>query len=151
MNLLSRHALIGLALCLLSLGQFASIWPAFAAVDSAEDLIAEYRQPSVMHVGALAVVGMVAAVLAFFRATTWRYAAIGAVALYVWLVWYPEFLDLIVKYGTVTVVSGIIDHARVAGTVGVALLHNVIYPLGYLAILVMLYDYSLLRISRREL
>jgi hypothetical protein len=51
------------------------------------------------------------------------------------VVWYPDFLRLAFKYGVSSAIAGIYDHARAAGTLGIALLHNVLYPLGFSSVL----------------
>jgi len=83
----------------------------------------------------LVVSGFVVSLMTFFRASGWRVGVIIVVGLYVWSVWYPDFLRLVFKYGASTVVAGIYDSARMAGTLGVVLLHKVLYPLGFFAVL----------------
>ena len=58
-----------------------------------------------------------------------------AIGLYVWAIWHPDFLRLVFKYGASTVIVGIYDQARAAGTLGTVLLHNVLYPLGFAGVL----------------
>lgn len=131
-----RHRIIGIALCVLVLAQFFHAQAEFARIDTAEKLIEEYASPSVVGIGIFIVAGFVAGVMAYFRLGGWRVAVLVTVGLYVWAVWYPDFLRLVFKYGAWTVISGIFDQARAAGTLGVVLLHKVLYPLGFLGLAV---------------
>jgi hypothetical protein len=107
----------------------------FAEIDTAEKLIEEYERPTLVGVGLFIFGGLVASLMAFFRASGWRLGVMLSVALYVWAIWYPDFLRLVFKYGVSTVVAGIYDQARAAGTLGLVLLHNVVYPLGFLLVM----------------
>lgn len=116
------------------LGQLLHVQSEFTEIDTPEKLIEEYASPTVVGIGIFIVAGFVASVLAFFRLGGWRIGVLVAVGLYVWAVWYPDFLRLVLKYGAWTVVSGLFEQARAAGTMGVVLLHKVLYPLGFLAV-----------------
>ena len=115
----------------LVLAQLVHAQSDFAAIDTPEELLEEYASPTVMALGIFIVAGLVAGVMAFFRLGGWRIGVLVTVGLYVWAVWYPDFLRLVFKYGAWTVISGIFDQARSAGTMGVVLLHKVLYPLGF--------------------
>ena len=53
--------------------------------------------------------------MALFRLKGWRVAVLVAVCLYVWAVWYPDFLRLVFKYGLWTTVSGVFDQCACRG------------------------------------
>ena len=133
--MISRHRIIAVVLCVLTLAQLVHMQPEFAKIDTAEKLLREYASPTVVGVGLLIVSGLVVSLMAFFRSSGWRIGVIVVVALYVWAVWYPEFLHLVLKYGASSVIVGIFDHARATGTLGVALLHNILYPLSFFGVL----------------
>ncbi len=130
-----RHKIVGIVLCVLTLMQFVHMQPEFAKIDTAEKLLEEYDSPTVVGVGLLIVSGLVVSLMAYFRSGGWRIGVIVVVGLYVWAIWYPDFLRLVLKYGASTVIAGIFDHARTTGTLGVALLNNVLYPLGFFGVL----------------
>ena len=129
-----RHRIIGIVLFALVLAQLLHAQSVFAEIDTAKKLLEEYASPTVAGLGIFIVAGLVAGVMAFFRLGGWRIAILVAVGLYVWAVWYPDFLRLVVKYGAWTVVSGIFEQARSAGTMGTVLLHKVLYPLAFLGV-----------------
>ncbi len=133
--MISLHKTIGIVLCVLTLAQLVHMHPDFANIDTAEKLLKEYESPTLFSAGLLIVSGFVVSLMAFFRLGGWRIGVIVVVGLYVWAVWYPDFLRLVFKYGASTVIAGIYDHARAAGTLGIVLLHNVLYPLGFLGVL----------------
>jgi hypothetical protein len=133
--LISRHKAIAIALCALTAAQLFHAQSAFTEIDTAEKLLEEYAQPTVVGVGIFVVSGFIVSVMAFFRTTGWRAGVMVVVGLYVWSIWYPDFLHLLFKYGASNAITGVFDHARAAGTLGVALLHNVLYPLGFLIVL----------------
>ena len=140
--MISGHKLVGIVLCVLTLAQLVHMSPAFASIDTAEKLLREYESPTLVGAGLLIVSGFVVSLMAFFRTGGWRIGVIVVVGLYVWAVWYPDFLRLIFKYGASSAIAGIYDHARAAGTLGIVLLHNVLYPLGFSGILLaVLWDY----------
>ena len=130
-----RHRLVGIVLCALTVAQFVHVQSDFAEIDTAEKLIEEYEQPTVVGVGLFVVSGLISSVMAFSRTSGWRIAVIVAVVLYIWTIWYPDFLRIVIKYGAWTVIVGIFDHARTAGTLGMLLLHKVLYPLAFLGVL----------------
>lgn len=134
--MVSRHRIIGVVLCALTLAQLFHVQSQFVEIDTAEKLLEEYADPTVIGIGLFIVAGLVASLMAFFRIGGWRIGVLVAVGLYVWTIWYPDFLRLVFKYGLWTVISGIYDQARAAGTAGVVLLHKVLYPLGFLALVV---------------
>ena len=133
--MISRYRLLGVVLFALTVAQFVSVQSDFMEINTAEKLIEEYEHPTVIGVGLLVVCGFVVSLMTFFRSRGWRVGVIIVVALYVWSVWYPDFLRLVFKYGASTVIAGIYDNARAAGTLGVVLLHNLLYPLGYFTLL----------------
>ena len=133
--MMSRRRIIGVVLFVLTLAQLFHAQSHFVAIDSAKKLLDEFADPSVIGLGVFIVSGLVAGVMAFFRIGGWRIGVLVAVGLYVWAVWYPDFLRLVFKYGLWTVVSGIVDQARAGGTLGAVLLHKVLYPLGFLGLL----------------
>ena len=140
--MISGHKIVGIVLCVLTLAQLVHMFPAFASIDTAEKLLREYESPTLVGAGLLIVSGFAVSLMAFFRTGGWRIGVIVVVGLYVWAVWYPDFLRLIFKYGASSAIAGIYDHARAAGTLGVVLLHNVLYPLGFSGILLaVLWDY----------
>lgn len=134
--MMSRQRIIGIVLFALTLAQLLHVQSEFVEIDTAKKLLDEFADPSVIGSGAFIVTGFVAAVMAFFRIGGWRIGVLVAVGLYVWAVWYPEFLRLVFKYGPWSVVSGIFDQARAGGTLGAVLLHKILYPLGFLGLLV---------------
>ena len=137
------HRSIGIILAILTLAQLVAVRSLFAEIDTAQKLLDEFARPSVIGIGAFIVVGLVASALAFFRLTGWRVAVLVTVGLYVWAIWYPDFLHLVVKYGLWATVSGILDQARAGGTLVAVLLHKVLYPLGFLAMgLASLWDFK---------
>lgn len=141
--MISRYKTIALVLCVLTIAQLVHTQSDFAAIDTAEKLIEEYEQPTLLGIGLFIVCGLVASLMAFFRASGWRLGVIVAVGLYVWAIWYPDFLRLVFKYGASTVIAGMYDQARAAGTLGTVLLHNVLYPLGFAAVLLaVLWDFK---------
>lgn len=133
--MISRHKLVGVVLCVLTLAQVVHMYPGFASIDTAEKLLREYESPTVVGAGLLIVSGFAVSLMAFFRSGGWRIGVFVVVGLYVWAIWYPDFLRLVFKYGASTTIAGIYDHARAAGTMGTALLHNILYPLGFSGIL----------------
>ena len=133
--MISRHKTVGIMLCVLTLAQVVHTYPDFVSVDTAEKLLKEYEGPTLVGAGLLIVSGFVVSLMAFFRSGGWRIGVIVVVGLYVWVVWYPDFLRLVFKYGVSSAIAGIYDHARAAGTLGIALLHNVLYPLGFSSVL----------------
>ena len=140
--MISGHKIVGIVLCVLTLDKLVLMSPAFASIDTAEKLLREYESPTLVGAGLLIVSGFAVSLMAFFRTGGWRIGVIVVVGLYVWAVWYPDFLRLIFKYGASSAIAGIYDHARAAGTLGVVLLHNVLYPLGFSGILLaVLWDY----------
>ena len=140
--MISRHKSVGVVLCALTLAQAAHMSPDFASIDTAEKLLREYESPTLVGAGLLIVSGFVVSLMAFLRSGGWRIGVIVVVGLYVWAVWYPDFLRLIFKYGASTTIAGIYDHARAAGTMGIALLHNILYPSGFSGILLaVLWDF----------
>ena len=126
--------MIGIVLCVLVLAQLLHAQSDFAEIDTAKKLLEEYASPTVAGLAVFIIGGLVAGVMAFFRLRGWRIAVLVAVGLYVWAVWYPDFLRLVVKYCAWTVVSGIFEQARSAGTMGTVLLHKVLYPLAFLGV-----------------
>jgi hypothetical protein len=115
-------------------------------IDTAEKLIGEYEHPTVVGVGLFFVCGLIVSFMAFFRFSGWRVAVMVAVGLYVWSIWYPDFLRLVFKYGASAVIVGMYDNARAAGTLGSVLLHNVLYPLGFSGVLLaVLWDFKATR------
>lgn len=132
--MMPRNRIIGVVLCALMLAQLFHAQSDFAKIDTAEKLLEEYASPTVIGVGLFIVAGLVASAMAFFRLGGWRIGVLVTVGLYVWAVWYPDFLRLVFKYGAWTVVSGIAEQAWAAGTMGVVLLHKVLYPLGFFAV-----------------
>jgi hypothetical protein len=132
---MSRHKIVGTVLGALMVAQLVSVQAKFAGIDTAEKLLEEFASPTVIGVGVFIVAGFAASVMAFFRIGGWRIAVLVAVGLYAWSVWYPDFLLLVLKYGAWTVVTGIYDQARAAGTMGFVLLHKVLYPLGFFGLL----------------
>lgn len=138
-----RQRIIGVVLFALTLAQLFHVQSLFVEIDTAKKLLEEYADPTVIGLGVFIVSGLVGGVMAFFRVRGWRIGVLVAVGLYVWAVWYPDFLRLVFKYGVWAVVSGIFDQARAAGTLGMVLLHKVLYPLGFLALLaVTLWDFK---------
>ena len=133
--MISRHKIVGVVLCALTLAQVVHMSPEFASIDTAQKLLKEYESPTLIGAGLLIVSGFVVSLMAFFRSGGWRIGVIVVVGLYVWAVWYPDFLRLVFNYGASTAIAGIYDHARAAGTLGIVLLHNVLYPLGFSGIL----------------
>jgi hypothetical protein len=133
---MSRQRIIGVVLFALTLAQLFHAQSQFVEIDTAKKLLEEYADPTVIGIGMFILTGFVAGVMAFFRIGGWRIGVLVAVALYVWAVWYPEFLRLVFKYGLWAVLSGIFDQARLAGTLGSVVLHKVLYPLGFLALFV---------------
>jgi hypothetical protein len=133
--MISLHKVVGLVLCVLTLAQVVHMYPDFVSIDTAEKLLREYESPTLAGAGLLIVSGFVVSLMAFFRSGGWRIGVIVVVGLYVWAVWYPDFLGLVLKYGASTAIAGIYDHARAAGTMGIAFLHNILYPLGFSGIL----------------
>lgn len=133
--MISRHKTVGIMLCVLTLAQVVYTYPDFVSVDTAEKLLKEYEGPTLVGAGLLIVSEFVVSLMAFFRSGGWRIGVIVVVGLYVWVVWYPDFLRLAFKYGVSSAIAGIYDHARAAGTLGIALLHNVLYPLGFSSVL----------------
>jgi hypothetical protein len=133
--MISLHKVVGVVLCVLTLAQVVHMYPDFASIDTAEKLLREYESPTLIGAGLLIVSGFVVSLMAFFRSGGWRIGVIVVVGLYVWAVWYPDFLGLVFKYGASTAIAGIYDHARAAGTMGIAFLHNILYPLGFSGIL----------------
>ncbi len=111
------------------------MYPSFASIDTAEKLLKEYESPTLIGAGLLIVAGFVVSLMAFLRSGGWRIGVFVVVGLYVWVIWYPDFLRLVFKYGASTTIAGIYEHARVAGTVGIVLLHSILYPLGFSGIL----------------
>jgi len=141
--MMSRRRVIGVVLFALTLAQVFHVQSQFVEIDTAKKLLEEFAHPSVIGLGVFIVSGFVGGVMAFFRVRGWRIGVLVAVGLYVWAVWYPDFLRLVFKYGAWTMVSGIFEQARAAGTLGVVLLHKVLYPLGFLALLaVTLWDFK---------
>jgi hypothetical protein len=132
---MSPHKSIALVVCALVAAQVFHLRSDFAEIDTAEKLIEQYERPTLAGVGLFIVCGLAASVMAFFRANGWRLAIIVVVGLYAWAIWYPDFLHLVFKYGASTVIAGIYDQARAAGTLGSVLLHNVVYPLGFSCVL----------------
>ena len=140
--MISGHKIVGIVLFVLTLAQLVHMYPDFASIDTAQKLLREYENPTLVGAGLLIVSGFVVSLMAFFRSGGWRIGVIVVVGLYVWAVWYPDFLRLVFKYGASTTIAGIYDHARAAGTLGVVLLHNVLYPFGFSGILLaVLWDY----------
>jgi len=133
--MISRYRLLGVVLFALTVAQFVSAQSDFMEINTAEKLIEEYEHPTVIGVGLLVVCGFVVSLMTFFRSRGWRVGVIIVVVLYVWSVWYPDFLHLVFKYGASTVIAGIYDNARAAGTLGLVLLHKLLYPLGYFIVL----------------
>jgi hypothetical protein len=141
--LISRHKGIAIVVCALTAAQLVHVQADFASIDTAEKLIEEYEQPTMVGIGLFLVCGFIASVMAFFRTSGWRFGVIVAVGLYVWSVWYPDFLHLVFKYGPSAVISGVYDKARAAGTLGQVLLHHVLYPLGFTGVLLItLWDFK---------
>ena len=139
--MISRHKLVGTVLCVLTIAQFIHVQSEFAEIDTAAKLIEEYERPTVLGVGLFVISGFAASLMAFFRSNGWRVGVIVVVGLYVWSIWYPDFLRLVFKYGATTTIAGIYDHARAAGTLGMVLLHKVLYPLAFfLVLLTVLWD-----------
>ena len=139
--MISRHKIVGIVLCVLTLAQVVHLYPDFASIDTAEKLLREYESSTLVGAGLLVVSGFVVSLMAFFRSGGWRIGVIGVVGLYVWAIWYPDFLRLVFKYGASAAIAGIYQQARAAGTLGTVLLHNVLYPLGFSGILlVVLWD-----------
>jgi len=132
---MSRQRIIGVVLFALTLVQLFRVQSQFVEIDTARRLLEEYADPTVIGLGVFIVSGFVGGVMAFFRIRGWRIGVLVTVGLYVWAVWYPDFLRLVFKYGAWAVVSGVFDQARAAGTLGMVLLHKVLYPLGFLALL----------------
>ena len=133
--MITRHRAIALVLCVLTIAQFIHVQSDFADIDTAEKLIEEYEQLTLIGVALFLVCGLAASLMAYIRASGWRLGALVAVALYVWAVWYPDFLRLVFKYGLSTVVVGIYENALASGTLGSVLLHSVLYPLGFTCVL----------------
>lgn len=141
--MISRHKSIALVLCALTMAQFVHVQSDFTDIDTAKKLLEEYEQPTLFGVGMFIVCGLAMSLMAYIRASGWRLGVIVAVALYVWAIWYPDFLRLVFKYGASNVIVGIYDHARGAGTLGSVLLHNVLYPLGFSGVLLaVLWDFK---------
>lgn len=130
------HRVIGVVLLALVLAQLSHAQSDFRAIDSAGALIEEYASPTVIGLGIFIVAGSAAGVMAFFGLGGWRIAVLVSAALYVWAVWYPDFLRLVFKYGAWNVISGIFEQARSAGTLASVVLHKVLYPLGFFAVAV---------------
>lgn len=140
--MISRHRLIALVLCALTLAQFVHVRSEFADIDTAEKLIEQYEQPTLAGVGLFIVCGLATSLMAFFRASGWRLGVVITVGLYVWAIWYPDFLHLVFKYGAPRVIVGIFEHAKEAGTLGSVLIHKALYPLGFAGVLlVVLWDF----------
>lgn len=133
--MISRHKLVGVVLCALTLAQVVHLHSGFASIDTAEKLLREYENPTLVGAGLLIVAGFVVSLMALFRSGGWRIGVFLVVGLYVWVIWYPDFLRLVFKYGASTTIAGIYQQARAAGTGGIALLHNILYPLGFSGIL----------------
>lgn len=133
--MISRRTAIAMVLGALTTAQLVHLQSDFAAIDTAEKLIEEYEHPTVVGIGLFLACGFIASAMAFFRASGWRLAVIVAVGLYVWSVWYPDFLHLVIKYGASTVLSGVFEQARAAGTLGKVLLHHILYPLCFTSVL----------------
>jgi len=134
--MMSRQRIIGVVLFALTLAQLLHVKSQFVEIDTAKKLLEEFADPTIIGLGVFIVSGLVAGLMAFFRIRGWRIGVLVAVGLYVWAVWYPDFLRLVFKYDAWTVVSGIFEQARAAGTLGMVLLHKVLYPLGFLVLLV---------------
>lgn len=138
-----NHRVIGIVLAVLVLAQLLAVRSQIADIDTAQKLLDEFARPSVLGIGIFIVAGLAASLMAFFRLTGWRIGVLVAVGLYVWAIWYPEFLRLVVKYGLWTTVSGIFDQARAGGTLVTALLDKVLYPIGFLGVgLATLWDFK---------
>jgi hypothetical protein len=133
--MLPLHKIVGIVLCVLTLAQVVHLSPDFASIDTAEKLLREYESPTLAGAGLLIVSGFVVSFMAFFRSGGWRIGVIVVVGLYFWAIWYPDFLRLVLKYGASSAIAGIYRQARAAGTLGMVLLHNVLYPLGFSGIL----------------
>lgn len=131
---MTGHRVIGVVLLALVLAQLFHAQSDFTAIDTAEKLIEEYASPTVIGLGIFVVVGLATGVMAFFRFGGWWIGVLVTVGLYVWAVWYPDFLHLALKYGAWNVISGIFEQARSAGTVASVVLHKVLYPLGFFAV-----------------
>ena len=144
--MISRYKAIAVVLCALTIAQFIHVLSDFTDIDTAEKLIGEYEHPTVVGVGLFVVFGLIASFMAFFQSSGWRVAVILAVGLYVWSIWYPDFLRLVFKYGASTVIVGIYDQARATGALGSVFLHNVLYPLGFSGVLLaVLWDFKAAR------
>ncbi|NIS07153.1 MAG: hypothetical protein GWN21_18255 [Gammaproteobacteria bacterium] len=127
---------IALVLCGLMIAQTFYLQSDFAQIDTAEKLIEQYERPTLLGAGLFIVCGFAVSLMAFFRAAGWRIGVIAAVGLYVWTIWYPDFLRLVLKYGAANVISGLYDQAVSAGTLGSVLTHYLLYPLGFAGVLV---------------
>jgi hypothetical protein len=69
--MISRHKLVGVVLCALTLAQVVHLHPGFASIDTAEKLLREYENPTLVGAGLLIVAGFVVSLMAFFRSGGW--------------------------------------------------------------------------------
>ena len=133
--MISRRKVIGIVLTVLMIAQFVHLQSYFAEIETAENLVEEFDQPTVIDIGLFLVGGAIAALMTMFGLKGWRIGVITGFGLYVWAVWYPDFLHLVFKYGAWTVITGVLDNARTTGTLGQVLLHHVMYPIAFSGVL----------------
>ena len=65
--MISRHKIVGVMLCALTLAQVIHMSPEFASIDTAQKLLKEYESPTLIGAGLLIVSGFVVSLMAFFR------------------------------------------------------------------------------------
>ncbi len=137
------HAVISVFLLTLSLSYLLLIH----SLDShhlgslAPDIAArltEHHTSVMVSILILVISGVVAAVMSYFTVTGWRLLTFLAIALYFYLVGYPNFIGLVLQYGIDETISVVIEIAHLSDSMFVSIIYNIFYPVLYLILLILL-------------